>query len=40
MSIGQQVTMSAGWKFILIKDSGHFTKKDGVVKIPQLIKYA
>ena len=26
-------------KFILVKGAGHFTKKDGFNKIPELLKY-
>jgi len=38
--VTEQMSKRLKGKFILIKDSGHFTKKDGVVKIPQLLKYA
>lgn len=34
-----EMSKRLGRKLILVKGAGHFTKKDGIVKIPQILKY-
>ena len=35
----EEMNKRLGGKFILIKGAGHFTEKDGVKKIPDLLQY-
>lgn len=35
----EEMSKRLGGKFILIKRAGHFTNKDGITKIPKILKY-
>lgn len=35
----EEMSKRLGGKFILVKGAGHFTKKDGITEIPQILQY-